>query len=555
MPLADIEHYYVDPSITPTGSGFGETPADACPDPTWTAESSHQIWNSQVIIWVRRGVYISPISELEQFGDWGNPPYIVKWPAVGEDYYDIRPQAGIDAGWDDDPDIDPTFMCDGQFGFGMTIKTAHCYGLRFFAGQGTWSGHPRLGGTYTPGAPHYGTQIEGIYDFAAIYINDYRTNTFFANCTFEPDDNTYFGCLIAADEGADLFFFGCKFKQHTTVPQTLPHDQFNSVICHYFLPANGADWAWASTSYSAAFVNCDFDGVLQNDQTQPNVTVRSGLVVNQTMANVTFEGCKFTNTGGRFVGAMGGYPAMGDRQQSPGGALCTIELTGCELDGYAPSFDFQTNFRGLYWSGTPRYSTFPNNFGMHQPFLDLDIPMAVSAYRCKNHPLSQRYCFDVSTYTMYETDQYPRVGGNEFQYAFITHPKMDTHFTNHPRKVDVVPELTAWPTLQYMSSWSIPPNVGVPQTLTVYVKTLEWSILPTADQLFLHVIYIGGTGYTKVSKAMSTQSVSTNDTWTALSVTITPLENVPINLRLSVRCYEAGSPTRLIVLDPAVEVT
>lgn len=76
-------------------------------------------------------------------------------------------------------------------------------------------------------------------------------------------------------------------------------------------------------------------------------------------------------------------------------------------------------------------------------------------------------------------------------------------------------------------------------TITIYVRGYGWTGFPTADQLFLHASYISGAGARTV--VQSTETISDNTTWTALTVTFTPSSAGWVYLDVLLGHYESSS--------------
>ena len=87
---------------------------------------------------------------------------------------------------------------------------------------------------------------------------------------------------------------------------------------------------------------------------------------------------------------------------------------------------------------------------------------------------------------------------------------------------------------------------GASVTLSVFVKTRNWATPPTADELFLWVLYPdnGTTGNSEI--VTSTEAVSANDTWTEFKVTFTPVTGM-VFIAVGLFKYESGAD---IVVDP-----
>ncbi len=79
------------------------------------------------------------------------------------------------------------------------------------------------------------------------------------------------------------------------------------------------------------------------------------------------------------------------------------------------------------------------------------------------------------------------------------------------------------------------------QTRTVYVNTYGWTVLPDATELYLEAEYISnGTTFNR-TLVKSTEVVSANGTWTALSVSFTPAVAGQVRLRVYLKKYQASS--------------
>lgn len=565
LPSSSIVDLYVDLSKVPQGGDDGFTPVNAWSEPRWAGIADE---GPQTRIWVRRNA--NRVLNYDWYGSSSRyfPAQVIKWPVPGERFYSLRPQAGIDAGWDNDPDVDPVFAYavnwTGSWGF-QPYNCEH-YGIHFFActssgaGAANW---PPFGtdptAAYAPDpVPQYsGVSWSNGYSDHLIDAASSGGTCYFSKCKFSAGADTFLSSLIGmSDSERDLTFDECEFYQHTFVP----FHNSNSYRCRWNSVLSTSNWAWPFTynyvNCSVLFRNCLFDGIYANDPySDPEQLIRSGVVVSGEPFEVTFEGCTFRNISGRLLGAYEGKASSG-YTGTAGNGFSVVHAVGCTFeDGVDVNFNWQDSYYNLHSGADPYwgYTPYPEEYLSWQD--DSIMNYAVSFYRCKGHPLSNRYVFDAFTYTLYETTSFPRAGGNEFQYVIQPKADIQGYLTNSPNKYRITPQQTTFPVHENLGAWTIPPNVGVSMTLTVYVKTFNWSQLPAPDDLFFFVHYGGSTGYARAQRAWSTQAVTQNDQWTALSVTFTPTVDIPIQCRMSLRCYEVGAPARTIVLDPAVVVT
>jgi hypothetical protein len=86
------------------------------------------------------------------------------------------------------------------------------------------------------------------------------------------------------------------------------------------------------------------------------------------------------------------------------------------------------------------------------------------------------------------------------------------------------------------------------QTKSVYVKGEQWTVFPTAAQLYLEAEYLSDDSPIATALATSTAVISDNTTWVALAVTFTPHIASRVRYRLYVGCYEGGT-TRKVYID------
>jgi hypothetical protein len=84
-------------------------------------------------------------------------------------------------------------------------------------------------------------------------------------------------------------------------------------------------------------------------------------------------------------------------------------------------------------------------------------------------------------------------------------------------------------------------------TISVYAYAAEYTTVP--DDVQLRADYISAATGT-MSRAFSAQSFSAKDTWTEFSVTITPAADGLVYLSFDGYIYEAGAPTREVLVDP-----
>ena len=94
-------------------------------------------------------------------------------------------------------------------------------------------------------------------------------------------------------------------------------------------------------------------------------------------------------------------------------------------------------------------------------------------------------------------------------------------------------------------------ELGVPasaQTKSVYVKGEAWTTWPTAAQLYLEAEVITDDAPQTTTVYTSTQVLTDNTTWTALSVTFTPHIASRVRYRMWLGAYEGGT-TRKVYVD------
>ena len=80
-----------------------------------------------------------------------------------------------------------------------------------------------------------------------------------------------------------------------------------------------------------------------------------------------------------------------------------------------------------------------------------------------------------------------------------------------------------------------------PLTRTIYVKGEGWTSFPTNAQLYFEAEYLNHASALTVAVETSTQVLTDNTTWTALSVTFTPLQTGPVRYKCYLKHYEAGA--------------
>lgn len=154
--------------------------------------------------------------------------------------------------------------------------------------------------------------------------------------------------------------------------------------------------------------------------------------------------------------------------------------------------------------------------------------------------------------TISKTEAVTRSGGGAF--SMILTPTSST--LNSLYSLDdspFTPLMEGYPsvdsTLAPIDGWSVY-NDGSAVTISVYVYTRNWTTRPTAKQLYLRASYISNATTGAQTVAVSTESVAANDTWTELSVTITPAAAGMVFLSLPLHVYESGTPTRDVLIDP-----
>lgn len=79
------------------------------------------------------------------------------------------------------------------------------------------------------------------------------------------------------------------------------------------------------------------------------------------------------------------------------------------------------------------------------------------------------------------------------------------------------------------------------QTRSIYVLGNGWTSFPTNAQLYLEAEYYNAASGVEKTTVASTQVISDNVTWTALSVTFTPGQVMPVRYKAWLKTYESGA--------------
>ncbi|RLC77910.1 MAG: hypothetical protein DRJ03_26075, partial [Chloroflexi bacterium] len=79
------------------------------------------------------------------------------------------------------------------------------------------------------------------------------------------------------------------------------------------------------------------------------------------------------------------------------------------------------------------------------------------------------------------------------------------------------------------------------KTVTIYIRTFGYTALPTADELYIEASYLDEATGGHRATVQSTQTVSANDTWTAVSVTFTPSQEGWVYVTVYLKKYESDS--------------
>ena len=77
-------------------------------------------------------------------------------------------------------------------------------------------------------------------------------------------------------------------------------------------------------------------------------------------------------------------------------------------------------------------------------------------------------------------------------------------------------------------------------TKTIYVKGDSWSSFPVATQLYFEAEYLNHASLLTTAVIASTEVLTDNTTWTALTVTFTPLQVGPVRYRGYLKCYASS---------------
>jgi len=103
---------------------------------------------------------------------------------------------------------------------------------------------------------------------------------------------------------------------------------------------------------------------------------------------------------------------------------------------------------------------------------------------------------------------------------------------------------------EYNPLWffKVPEYPGIPlyftagaHSITVHIKSSGWTTLPAADELYVEVLYYdAATGGSRAS-AVSTATLTANDTWTAFPVSFTSAQDGHVYLRGVLKKYESGA--------------
>ena len=90
------------------------------------------------------------------------------------------------------------------------------------------------------------------------------------------------------------------------------------------------------------------------------------------------------------------------------------------------------------------------------------------------------------------------------------------------------------------------------QNRRVYVYGTGWTSFPTNTQLYLEVTYYNSNTLWTTTTAVSTEVITANSTWTALTINFTPSRIGPVTYRVVLAKYEAGAK---VYLDHALYYT
>jgi hypothetical protein len=271
------------------------------------------------------------------------------------------------------------------------------------------------------------------------------------------------------------------------------------------------------------FEDCTFDG---RGTTNPRVNAWLFFSVGRAiLRRCTFLGCKFVATpSSNRWGVIEFEDLTLDDQSSSSGSMFF----------YFPGFSgYEVRGRGL---------TIGDNW-TNPIQQNLDAAFPGSHVEIQDHDTPRAYIREEVHGTIEGTEDAGdlRAGGSD--YNFILTPRSNLNDIVNGEKGLHAPPMP------------YPAPADVERNYSVWVKTSGWSSFPTADELFLRVEYYNTVGSAARTAVQSTEVVSSNGTWTELSVSgIEPAEDGEVILTVHLLTNDGGVGEDVIVdMLPEVE--
>lgn len=274
----------------------------------------------------------------------------------------------------------------------------------------------------------------------------------------------------------------------------------------------------ATTGGVMRFIDCTWDGS-DSDKTQGNLLYCTGgeyYLIRSTMEGYKWLTQGFTNQ----TTHVHFEDLTCDNRSASGGSVFGMNATSGRAD---------VRGRGLN----------QGDFDLSQN-MDEMFPGSTIEIQDLNDPRIYYKETPLGTIESTETSGDLRAGGSD--HNFVMTPT-----------ADLIPEANSEQGLE-LGEWPMYAESGVSRTYTLYVKTSGWTSFPTAAELVFEVGYYDTASSYDRTWTASTDTVSSNGSWTALEVSgINPSEDGNVLFRVRLLTNDGGSGEDVIV-DPRIEV-
>lgn len=542
--MATTVHYFVD--RTATGSNDGSSPANAFTNLRFCNEAAQAASDRDVYIWVRRTHFEVQSTDTYAYAAVSSFSYNIttnhggmfhtvmsRWPISTDRLYDIRPAAGISAGWDADGSSYPYFEGSGNTLdlYSTTARIEH-HGL-------IW--RPESGKVTSGGNFSY---------WSALALSG-AGNSAFYDCTFDTSSSGDYQFVPLNSQGLQggIEFENCTFSQITAA--TASHNTVGN--CLLILETS------INTANSMTFLNCSFSSY----RSRPSSTDCKGGIfgvpgltgLGRSHTSYKFVGCTFP--GGhlytdfdQFTGQAEAVPPVSYRSSPDNFQTVFI---GCDMGGLQSA---TMRVREGQWN------ELRPNYTLGAIFINCTNIFSGGAYSGINY-------LDITKVRTVYHDGVASPSGSDTQVVIEPNSAVLPP-SSSPTTQDLIAPTTGpaskylfhtmmvWPDIYNMRGWvaQVPKYVGAGDKyrIKVNIKFSGWASLPTDTEFYLFTYNLTAVPPNPAANLVfSSQQPASNDTWTEYHLDLDPAPAV--DTYVPIYCvFKTAESGATITIDPTTVV-